>query len=118
MADDSNSERRRFQRVKAPIYCRPARRRLGRRKVVDVGLGGLRVYSDEPFKIGERMEIDLFMPDGDGDYITCLTEVVWIQAIEGGNPAAFDVGLQYLDVPEKARAMLEHLVDVGEPADD
>ncbi len=76
--------------------------------MVDVGLGGMRVYSDEPFKIGARMEIDLFPPDGDP--ITCLTEVVWIREIAGGDPAPYDVGLQYLDIPPEGRAMLQALV--------
>lgn len=93
------------------MYCRPARRRLlRRRKVIDVGLGGMRVYSDEPFEIGQRMEVDLFLSDGD-DYVTCLTEVVWQREIPGGEPAEFDVGLRFLDVPTAARAMLQTLID-------
>jgi hypothetical protein len=108
-ADDPGTDRRQFPRVTAPIYCRPARRRLPRRRVVDVGLGGMRVYSDEPFKVGARMEIDLFPPDGDP--ITCLTEVMWIREIPGGDPAPYDVGLRYLDVPPEGREMLSQLVD-------
>ena len=106
---DDVEDRREFPRVTAPIYCRPARRRLPRRRVVDVGLGGMRVYSDEPFKVGARMEIDLFPPDGEP--ITCLTEVMWIREIPGGNPAAYDVGLRYLDIPPEGREMLARLVD-------
>ncbi|MEM6989805.1 MAG: PilZ domain-containing protein [Myxococcota bacterium] len=115
-SDDDPSERRKFARVKAPIYCRPARRRLGRRKVVDMSVGGLRVYSDEPFAKGARMEIDLFPPDGEGDFVTCLTEVVWIREIPGGDPANYDIGLQYLDVPAEAKALLAKIVDNGEDA--
>ena len=115
MTQDSTVEpddRREFARVRAPIYCRPAKRRLGRRKpVVDMSAGGLRVYSDEAFKKGARMEIDLFPPDGVGDYVTCLTEVVWIREIPGGDPANFDIGLQYLDVPPEARALLAKIVE-------
>ena len=115
--DVDERDRRKFARVKAPIYCRPARRRLGRRKVVDMSVGGLRVYSDEPFKRGSRMEIDLFPPDGNGSFVTCLTEVVWIREIPGGDPANYDVGLQYLDVPPEARALLNQIVESGEEAD-
>lgn len=115
--EPDSAERRKFARVKAPIYCRPAKRRLGRRKkVVDMSMGGLRVYSDEAFKTGARMEIDLFPPDGEGDFVTCLTEVVWIKEIPGGNPANYDIGLQYLDVPPEARALLAKIVDEGEEA--
>ena len=112
--DSDGAERRKFARVKAPIYCRPARRRLGRRKVVDMSIGGLRVYSDEAFKTGARMEIDLFPPDGDGTFITCLTEVVWIREVPGGDPANYDLGLQFLDIPAEAKVLLAKIV---EPAD-
>lgn len=92
------------------MYCRPARRRLlRRRKVVDVGLGGMRVYSDDAFAMGDRLEIDLLSADGD-DFVTCLTEVVWIREIEGGSPALYDVGLRFLEIPAAARAMIEALV--------
>jgi hypothetical protein len=110
-SDERPEERRKFPRVTAPIYCRPARRRLPRRRVVDVGLGGMRVYSDEAFKVGSRMEIDLFPPDGDP--ITCLTEVVWVRPVPGGDPAPYDVGLQYLDIPPEGLEMLAHLVEPG-----
>lgn len=105
-----HDERRQFPRVAAPMYCRPARRRLlRRRKVVDVGLGGMRVYSDDPFALGDRLEIDLLRADGD-EFVTCLTEVVWIREIEGGSPARYDVGLRFLEIPADARTMIEDLV--------
>lgn len=92
------------------MYCRPARRRLlRRRQVIDVGLGGMRVYSDDPFGLGDRLEIDLLSAEGD-DFVTCLTEVVWIREIEGGHPARYDVGLRFLEIPAAARAMIEDLV--------
>lgn len=83
-----------------------------------MSIGGLRVYSDEPFKKGARMEIDLFPPDGHGDFITCLTEVVWIREIPGGDPANYDVGLQYLDIPAQARALLARIVETVETGED
>lgn len=92
------------------MYCRPARRRLlRRRKVIDVGLGGMRVYSDDAYVAGDRLEIDLLSADGD-DFVTCLTEVVWIREIDGGQPARYDVGLRFLDIPAAGRAMIENLV--------
>ena len=102
-------ERRQFLRVKAPVCYRPARRRLARRQVVDLGLGGMRVYSDEEFKIGARFEVDLFLPDG--TTITCLTEVVWIKPIAGESPAAYDVGLRFLDVSEGHHERLREILD-------
>ena len=99
------------------MYCRPARRRLLRRKVVDLSLGGMRVYSDEPFERGDRMEIDLFVADDD-NMITCLAEVVWVRSMDEGQPAGYDVGLQFLDVPQRGRAIIERLLSKGDGYDD
>jgi len=105
-----DDERRQYPRVAAPMYCRPARRRLlRRRKVIDVGLGGMRVYSDDPFALGDRLEIDLLSAEGD-DFVTCLTEVVWIRELGSDAPAKFDVGLRFLEIPSAARTMIEDLV--------
>jgi len=92
------------------MYCRPARRRLlRRRQVIDVGLGGMRVYSDDPFVKGDRLEIDLMSRDGD-EFVTCLTEVVWLRDLGEGQPARYDVGLRFLEIPAAARTMIEELV--------
>jgi Tfp pilus assembly protein PilZ len=96
-------------RVKAPVCYRPAKRRLARRQVIDLGLGGMRVYSDEAFRIGTRFEVDLFLPDDSS--ITCLTEVVWIHPIDGGRPANFDVGLRFLDIPPGDRERLGQVLE-------
>jgi PilZ domain-containing protein len=109
--DSGADERRKFPRLNAPLYFRPARRRLPRRQVVDVGLGGMRVYSDEPLNLGARFEIELFLPDRTS--VDCLTEVVWVKPIEGGNPAPFDIGLQFLDVPPDALEQLRALLEKG-----
>ncbi len=70
----------------------------------------MRVYSDEAFDLGQRMEIDLLLASGD-DFVTCVSEVVWIRPLPEGSPASYDVGLRFLDVPAKARSMIERLVN-------
>lgn len=65
----------------------------------------MRVYSDEPFPVGAKFEVELFLPDQTS--VQTLTEVVWIREIDGGSPAAFDVGLRFLDVPEEGRRKLQ-----------
>jgi hypothetical protein len=78
---------------------------------VDLGLGGMRVYSDDPLKIGARFEVELFLPDTSS--ITCLTEVVWIRQLPAGSPATYDVGLQFLDVPPDALDQIGALLEAG-----
>ena len=47
-------DRRKFQRVGVPVFCKPVGQPLfGRRKAVDVSLGGLRIYADDPPQAGD-----------------------------------------------------------------
>jgi Tfp pilus assembly protein PilZ len=84
---------------------------LPRRQVLDLGLGGMRVYSDDVLKVGARFEVELFLPDSSS--VTCLTEVVWIRPLPAGSPAAYDVGLQFLDVPPDALEQIGTLLEAG-----
>jgi len=90
-------ERRRYARVHAPILVRPigpASLQHLPRQVGDIGLGGLRAYSDEVQTPGTRVELELFLPAGEPAVV--LAEVAWVQALPPGGPARFDVGLRFL----------------------
>jgi hypothetical protein len=56
-------ERRRYQRIQAPVFCRPARLQI-MQKAIDVSVGGVRVYSDMELEKGELLMLELFLPDG------------------------------------------------------
>ena len=107
-------DRRRFRRVQAPMFCRPQGKSWQKdlRAVADVSLGGLRVFADEQHTIGERLEMDLYLPDGSS--VTIITEVVWVDTLEAGAAAKFDVGLRYIDLtPDDYRA-LDQVLAAGE----
>lgn len=92
---DLNQNRRQYPRINSPIYCRPARFTSPRSPLVNIGLGGIRVYSDKKHKVGERLEIELFLPDNTS--MTCNVKVVWLNPQEVST-ARYDVGLQFLGV--------------------
>jgi hypothetical protein len=97
-------DRRKFRRVNAPVFCRPIGQPLfGRRKAVDVSLGGLRVYADDPPMAGERLELELFLPDQ--SELLCTVEVVWVDELPEGSPARYDVGVKFvsLDAADRER---------------
>jgi hypothetical protein len=102
-------ERRRFKRLNAPVLCRPLGNHLledeTRREVGDISLGGLRVYTDDRHRLGERLELELFLPGG--ETVTLDTLVVWVDALAAGEPAGFEVGLRYLDAAEGDLARIE-----------
>ena len=98
MAKPADSqERRHYRRVNAPITIRPVSILAGvvPQRVNDVSLGGLRAFSDEPHKVGKRLELELIFPGGKS--ATVLAEVVWVETLPPGSPAAYDVGMRYVD---------------------
>ncbi len=103
------ADRRRYPRVAADVLCRPAGAAIfhHRRNTQDVSLGGMRVYSDEAFTPGSRLELDIQLPDGDAVRVWAM--VVWQVGLDGGSPAKFDVGLKFLDM---APADMERLSSV------
>lgn len=110
MADVPN-ERRKYKRLNAPVFCRPLGRSMSasqeteKLKVEDISLGGIRVYTDDRHKVGDRLELELWLADGDG--ITLDTTVVWIETLEKAEPARYEVGLRFVDVAKADLARLE-----------
>jgi len=102
-------DRRKFQRVNAPVFCRPVGQPLfGRRKAVDVSLGGLRVYADDPPMAGDRLELELFLPDQ--TEVVCTVEVVWVEELPEGSPARYDVGVKFVTITTTDRERLSTVV--------
>ncbi|HEX8790769.1 MAG TPA: PilZ domain-containing protein [Polyangiaceae bacterium] len=103
-------ERRRYRRIQAPVYCRPAGVSLlaRHRELVDISLGGVRVYSDDRYRVGALVKMEFFV-DG-GPTVTYTAEVVWIEALPPGEPAKYDVGLKFVDLSPQALAFLTSLL--------
>ena len=107
---DPEKERRRYPRVKAPILCRAARLFSSRRQVTNIGLGGVRVYSDEKMKIDQRLEIELFLPDKTS--LTCTVRVVWLMRMPDSAPAKYDVGFEFLRLPSDGTERLRQIIEM------
>lgn len=93
-------DRRLFRRFDAAIFVRPVSIlvRAIPRRAHDVSLGGICTYSDEHYRVGARLELELQL-QGLGQAVV-LAEVVWIQSTPAGAPARYDVGLRYVDANE------------------
>ena len=103
-------DRRRYPRVKAPVLCRPAVSAAPARPVVNIGLGGVRVYSDHQFEIGQRLEVGLYLPNY--TILTFTVRIVWIHLLPEDAACRYDIGLEFLEVPPNT---LQLLADVLEP---
>jgi hypothetical protein len=100
--------------LQAPVYCRPIGPLAAQGgQTIDLGLGGVRVYSDQPMEPGRRLEVELRLPDG--STLTLLSEVVWLQELSEGAPASYDVGLQFLDLTPEDFEALEGVLAESEP---
>jgi hypothetical protein len=111
---DSPSDRRRFPRLAAPLYARPARlRRVDRQQVLDASLGGVRIYSDDRFDEKMPLELDLFLKDGTS--LSCMARVAWTKKLPEGGVARFELGLAFTDASPE---MLDQLKTVLVPEDE
>lgn len=97
------------------MYVRPAGVRFlsRKRQPVDVSLGGVRIFSDDPMKVGELLKLEFFLPDVSPR--TYTVEVVWIESLPAGAPALYDVGLKFIQLEP---ADLGLLVTVLGPEED
>ena len=115
MAGHDQSERvdrKVYPRLLAPAYFTKAWRPLFRRRrdqPIDGPLSGLRVYTDEGPKPGERCRLEIFLPDGSS--VVCRTEVVWVETVPEGGPARFDVGLRLTAIHPLDRARIATVLE-------
>jgi c-di-GMP-binding flagellar brake protein YcgR len=80
-----------------------------RERAVDISLGGVRIFSDDELKVGQRLELDLFLPDD----TTLATKaiVVWVHPMPEGAPARYDVGVRFDDMDDADQQRLSHVLE-------
>jgi c-di-GMP-binding flagellar brake protein YcgR len=109
----SPANRRRYPRIAAPVFYRPAEPSLlhHRRAAVDVSLGGIRTYADDELAVGTRLEIELVLDDD----VTarCWARIAWVEKLDDGAGAAYDIGLEFIDMSEKDRELLSKALRSG-----
>src|SRR6266849_7181288 len=99
-SERSRRERRRYPRVAAPVFYRPAGLSFlhHRYNTRDISLGGMRVFSDETVAIGSRLELDVMLPDD--SVVRCWATVVWTDEVPPDVGAKFEIGLRFTDMAE------------------
>lgn len=81
-------------------------------RTVNVSMGGARVFSDERMKVGSKLNLEL-MPDPETS-VSVLARVAWIDELPEDSPAKYDVGLEFLDVPEEMISRLAAILQRDE----
>jgi hypothetical protein len=97
--------RRRHLRIQSPpvTYRQPAQPRF--QKVIDISAGGMRVIAPECLETGERLPLELKMPDGAS--IELWAEVAWTDP--GDDLDGCESGLRFTDIPDYHRLRLASL---------
>ncbi len=104
--------RRRYPRLKTPVFYRPSSTFGISHQASNLSLGGVRIYSNKPLKENELLDIELALPDGKA--ISATTRVVWIKALPPGSTALYDVGLEFIHIsPEALQELKSYLERVS-----
>ena len=94
--------------MKAPVLYRPAGGGsvFDRRTPHDVSLGGMRVDSPEYLEPGQRLDIEILLPDQ--WLVISGAEVVWVKGpeIPDAGSEAYQVGLRFVDMDANDRRQL------------
>ena len=94
-----NRNRRQFPRVKAPVYFSPTDDYAPKKQVFDIGLGGVKIQSDYRLQVGERLNIDLHLPDESS--LRCHAKVMWLESTANNGHSSFNMGLQFVEVTQE-----------------
>jgi Tfp pilus assembly protein PilZ len=96
--------RRRFPRLDVPLFHRSAGLLGPRQRARNVSRGGIRVETDDALRVGDRLEIELFLPGEDSFSID--VRVAWVSELSG-QEARFEAGLEFLEMDALRRTQLE-----------
>ncbi len=106
--EKEDKERRRFPRVTSPVYYRIAQSKALRQRVSNISLGGVRIYSELRMDVGEQVDLELHFPSGFSG--KGKARVVWIKDLPPESGTNYDVGLEFISLPEEAiKEILEAL---------
>ena len=111
----AEEDRRTYTRLNAPILYRAAPFFSRRQPVMNISLGGIRVYSDEGLNIGKRLEVELFLPNDMS--MVCTAKVVWQQSLREGAVARYEIGLEFLEISPDDLRRLAKVLDFQAPVE-
>jgi hypothetical protein len=104
---DVRVERTQYKRIQAPMLCRSG----GLMLFAEYHHGGtgarVRVYSDDPYKEGQLVEIALESSD---EPLVVRAKVRWVDSLPGEQPARFDVGMDVLPLSLQDLQRLEQVL--------
>lgn len=107
-------DRRKFPRLRRPVFFRMPSFFDRWSAVRDVGLGGCRIFTDQKLKIGSPLVLEILLPDG--TTVESRAAVVWTSRLPEGGPAGYEVGLSFQRMSEGGSDRLKDYLDTPDPA--
>lgn len=91
-------ERRRAPRVDLRVPVRPAGQTSSEewQTTRDISATGLRMLSGRPHPKGDRLDLELLLPDG--SWLPIPAKVAWSVPLDVGAAAKYEVGVRYLEM--------------------
>jgi c-di-GMP-binding flagellar brake protein YcgR len=76
----------------------------------DVSAGGMRLLSATALVKGDRMPLEVLLPDG--SWLAVTTKVAWSVKLDVGSTAEYEVGLRFLELGAEELERLQPLLPV------
>ncbi|MDA1082137.1 MAG: PilZ domain-containing protein [Gemmatimonadetes bacterium] len=109
----NGSDRRRYSRVPLDVTVELAAATSGvansHSQVQNVSSGGVRVILDERHSVGTTLELRLQLPDSPRT-LAVHGRVAWLDEYNIGGDAAYDAGIEFVDLDNDAKARVEQMV--------
>lgn len=115
MGSEHQMNRRRHSRVSVPVSCVSPNLFQGRRRVVNVSVGGIRIYTDKHVGIGETVEIELHLPTRKP--ILGRGRVAWERTLPELAPYRYDLGLEFIGMETADAEDLARFIAQCQPLD-
>jgi c-di-GMP-binding flagellar brake protein YcgR len=74
----------------------------------DLSAGGMRLLSDRALLKGDRLPLEILLPDG--SWLAVTTKVAWSVKLDVGSTAEYEVGLRFLDLDAESLERLQPLL--------
>jgi len=97
----------------APVFYRAIKLSTPRQQVNNLSLQGVRIYSDERLDVGQTLELEFFFPNG--ITLEVMARVVWIKKLPPGSAGVYDVGMEFINLSEKALKELDAVLKKTSP---
>ena len=107
--DNSNKNRRQFSRYSPRVYYRVGKSQSLRQRVSDISIGGVRIYSDTRWDIGQEIALELFFSDENSEEVKA--HVIWIKELAPDSGSSYEVGLEFVDLPLAATEALRDALE-------